>query len=224
MRLRVLEAAPPADVVSERLASIRARIEHAGADPDAVTVIAVTKGFDSGAAAAALAVGLDQVGENYADELLHKAADPATAGAAWNFIGGIQRRIVKKLAPFVVCWQTLSRPEEISSVASASPGAEIFVQVDTTGLAQRNGCRPSDVARLVEMARDSGLTLRGLMTVGPPGGPAGSRPAFELVASLGKDLGLRELSMGMTGDLEEAIRAGSTMLRVGRGLFGERKR
>lgn len=97
-----------------------------------------------------------------------------------------------------------------------------MVQVNTTGEPQKGGCRPREAAALVDRARAAGLEVVGLMTVGPVEDPEGARKAFERLASLADDLDLRERSMGMTDDLEEAVAAGSTMLRIGRGLFGPR--
>jgi len=96
------------------------------------------------------------------------------------------------------------------------------VQVATTQLPGRNGATAADTPRLVAAARDAGLVTRGLMTVGPPGPPEAAKPGFELVAALARDLGLAEVSMGMSDDIEVAVKAGSTMLRVGRALFGPR--
>jgi uncharacterized pyridoxal phosphate-containing UPF0001 family protein len=94
------------------------------------------------------------------------------------------------------------------------------VQVDTTALPGRNGCPPPEVAALAGRLRDLGLHVAGLMTVAPPG-PAAAE-SFSVVGRLADELGLEERSMGMSDDLEAAVRAGSTMVRIGRGLFGER--
>jgi hypothetical protein len=98
----------------------------------------------------------------------------------------------------------------------------VFVEVETTGIPGRNGCAPSEVPALVTSLRGAGLDVRGLMTVGPPGPTEESRPSFRITAELARELGLPEVSMGMTDDLEVALSEGSTMLRVGRALFGER--
>ena len=214
--------APPAEVVSERLDGIRTRIQGAGRDPESVRVVAVTKGFDRSAPDAAYAAGLLDIGENYPDELVAKAAAPRPADAVWHMLGAIQRRRVKTLAAVVGCWQTVSRDVEVLSIAEHAPGAAVFIQVDTTGMANRNGCAPEEVPRLAGTARECGLRLRGLMTIGPPGPPGQARQGFELVASLAADLGVAEISMGMSDDLEVAVMAGSTMVRVGRALFGPR--
>jgi uncharacterized pyridoxal phosphate-containing UPF0001 family protein len=230
---RVLAPAPPAEVVMARVAALGRRIEDAGRDPAGVRIVAVTKGFAAGAVDAARRAGLYDIGENYADELLAKVAsvgevvpdadaadgEPSTR---WHYLGAVQRRRVRVLAPVVSLWQTLSRASEGDTIASHAPGAAVLVEVDTTTVPGRNGCAPSEVPALVSSLRGAGLDVRGLMTVGPPGPPDESRPAFRLTARLARDLGLPEVSMGMTDDLEVALSEGSTMVRVGRALFGER--
>jgi PLP dependent protein len=219
--------APPTGIVADRLEQLRRRIASAGGDPSAVRIVAVTKGFDISAVRVAIKLGLTEIGENYPGELLSKAGDllsegDEVPGVTWNMIGRIQRRTIRSLAPVVGCWQTVSRAEEIRSLSASAGGAEVFIQVETTGLPGRNGSDPEEVAGLVAAAREAGLVTRGLMTIGPPGAALDSAPGFELVASLARDLGLGEVSMGMTEDLEIAVRSGSTMLRVGRALFGPR--
>jgi pyridoxal phosphate enzyme (YggS family) len=192
----------------------------AGGDPSAVRILAVTKGFGPDAVAAARAAGLVDVGENYAAELVSKA--PGPDGTRWHFLGAIQRNKVRALAPLVDVWQSVARLSEGERIAALSPGATVLVQVDSTGLERRNGCPPAEVAALVGALASLSLTVAGLMTVAPQGDPAAARAAFDEVARLADGLGLVERSMGMTDDLEAAVAAGSTMIRVGRGLFGER--
>jgi PLP dependent protein len=184
-----------------------------------VRVVGVTKGFGSDAVRAALEVGLRDLGENYAGELVEKAT-AANGDAVWHFLGAVQRNKVPDLAPFVDVWQSVARPSEGSRIARFAPGATVLVQVDTTGLPGRNGCAPSDVAELVERLHALGLAVRGLMTVAAPGASAPS--AFAEVSRLADLLGLEERSMGMSDDLEAAVAAGSTMVRIGRALFGQR--
>ena len=192
----------------------------------------MTKGFGVDAVLAALGAGLDDVGENYAAELLVKAealeSDPAVAGggagarAVWHFLGAVQRNKVADLAQRVGLWQSVSREAEGARVARFRPGAAVLVQVDATELPRRNGCPPSEVAGLVGRLRDDhGLEVRGLMTVAAPG-REGADAAFGMVARLADDLGLQERSMGMSDDLESAVAAGTTMVRLGRALFGDR--
>ena len=204
---------------------MRSRIAAAGGDPDQVRVVAVTKGFGPDAVAACVSAGVVDIGENYAPELLYKAAAaPAhdLSQVCWHYLGAVQRRRVRALAPVVAWWETVARLVEGEAIASRAPGATVLVEVDVTGVAGRNGCAPDAVPDLVAALRALPLDVRGLMVVGPPGPPERAREGFRTTARLAHHLGLGELSMGMTQDLEVAVREGSTMVRVGRALFGER--
>ncbi len=185
-------------------------------------MVAVTKGFGHAYAHAAVEAGLFDLGENYAQELMAKAPALAVAGVRprWHFLGAIQRNKVPALAPLVSCWQSVARPEEGAAIAKRRPGAQVLVEVDVSGDPGRNGCAPEAVAGLVSSLAAEGLDVVGLMVVAPHGAPA--RPAFRVVRDLADRLGLAERSMGMTDDLEDAVREGTTMVRVGRALFGER--
>lgn len=228
---------PPAEVVARNLEVVRERIRACGRDPGEVTVVAVTKGFTSDAVNAALAAGIRDIGENYADELIGKAAaasgyeplpvsghEPPTSQVRWHYLGAIQRRRVKQLAPFVDCWQTVSREAEAEVIFKTAGRASVMIEIEATGIEGRNGCVPEAAEGLVGAARSLGLEVRGLMTVGPPGPPALSRSVFREVAALARQLDLPELSMGMSDDLEIAAQEGATMVRIGRALFGERER
>jgi hypothetical protein len=190
-------------------------------------VVAVTKGFGVEAVRAAIGAGLVDVGENYAAELVAKAGSlggdgaAAAAGVLWHFLGAVQRNKVAELAPVVGLWQSVAREAEGARIARFRPAAPVLVQVDATGLPGRNGCPPSGVADLVGRLRDHGLDVRGLMTVAAPGHEA-AVAAFGTVARLADELGLEERSMGMSDDLEAAVAAGTTMIRIGRALFGDR--
>ena len=224
--MTTISTSPPSfasDEVARRLHAVRQRIERAGGDPDRVRVIAVTKGFGIDAVRAALDAGLHDVGENYAAELVAKASDPdpLPPGVVWHFLGAVQRNKVAQLAPIVGLWQSVAREAEGARIARFAPAAAILVEVEATGLPGRNGCPPAAVRDLVAQLGDLGLDVRGLMTVAAPG-PAAAQEAFALVGRLADQLGLEERSMGMTDDLEAAVAAGSTMVRVGRALFGDR--
>jgi uncharacterized pyridoxal phosphate-containing UPF0001 family protein len=216
-----ISTSPPsfADDVAARLTAVRHRITTAGGDPDRVRVVAVTKGFGPEAVVAARAAGVVDIGENYAAELEGKA--PGPDGTVWHFLGAIQRNKVKGLAPMVGLWQGVARVAEGERIAQCAPGAKVLVQVDCTGLPDRNGCAPEAVAGLVASLSRLELRVEGLMTVAPQGNAAAVQ-AFETVSDLADVLGLPERSMGMTDDLEAAVKAGSTMVRIGRALFGER--
>jgi uncharacterized pyridoxal phosphate-containing UPF0001 family protein len=223
-----LAPAPSPALVAARLEELRRRIRASGRDPATVRLVAVTKGFAVGAVTAALAAGVVDIGENYAAELVAKAARVADHRPApgsrpcWHFLGAVQRRRVRDLAPVVGCWQTLTRQVEGVAIAGRAPGATVLVEVDVTGRPDRNGCPPEAVPGLVRSLQALDLDVRGLMVVAPPGPPAVARGAFRTTAALGADLGLAELSMGMSGDFEVALEEGATMVRVGQALFGPR--
>jgi hypothetical protein len=218
-----ISTCPPSsanDEVAARLAEVQQRIARAGGDPERVRIIAVTKGFGSEAVLAARAVGLADIGENYTAELESKA--PGPEGTHWHFLGAIQRNKVKALAPWVDLWQSVARQAEGERIAHFAPGARVLIQVDASGgLPGRNGCPPAEVPALAASLATLDLHLDGLMTVAPQGASE-AVAAFESVGRLADELGLVERSMGMSDDLEAAVAAGSTMVRIGRALFGER--
>ncbi len=207
--------------VAARLADVRRRVEASGGDPERVRIVAVTKGFGPDAVGAARDAGLDDVGENYAQELLSKAP-VAPPGTKWHFLGPVQRNKVHRLAPVVSTWHGIDRPAAAEAVAAASPGCEVMVQVNVIGDPGRPGCPPQEVEGLVARIRQLPLELSGLMAVGPVEIGERSRECFRWLARRAAELGLRELSMGMSDDFEMAVAEGATTLRLGRVLFGPR--
>ncbi len=139
-------------------------------------------------------------------------------------IGGVQRNKVRRLAGIVSLWQTVDRADLVDELVRRAPGARILVQVDPAGTPGKGGCPPAEVEGLVARAGDGGLDVAGLMTVGVIGDAEATSAAFRVVTRLADDLGLAERSMGMSGDLESAVEHGSTMVRIGRALFGDRPR
>ena len=198
--------------------------------------MAVTKGFGPEAVRAALAVGLADVGENYAQELVEKARALAEwevgpqagpdAGSEpaprFHFIGRLQRNKVRQVAGLIAVWQSVDRAELADEIARRAPGAVVLVQLNLSGEDQKGGCDAGEAPRLVAHAREAGLEVRGLMGVGPTGPPEAARPGFRQLVSLADELGLPVRSIGMSADLEVAVEEGSTMVRVGTDLFGER--
>jgi hypothetical protein len=218
-----VEVLPTPESIASRLRDVRRRIEAAGRDPDSLRIVAVTKGWTWEIVEAARSAGLPDVGENYAQELLAKAA-ARPQEVRWHFLGPVQRNKVKRLAPLVSSWHGIDRPVAADAVAAACPGVEVFVEVNLTGIPGRPGCRPEEVPALVEHCRNRSLDLSGLMTIAPEGDPAGARECFRWLAGSARQLGLRELSMGMSDDFETAIRFGATSVRVGSAVFGARAR
>ena len=209
--------------IVERLARISARIAATGRNPDEVAIVAVTKGFDVSVCRLALQAGLRMLGENRVQEALKKMED--IEGAEWHLIGHLQTNKVKQAAGRFALVQTVDSLRLAEEIARHAPSQAVLVEVNIAREPQRSGVAPEDALDLVaEVA--SKLDLQGLMGMAPaPGDPA---PAFnelrrlhdEAEQRIGK--GLPVLSMGMSGDFEAALAAGSTMLRLGQALFGPR--
>lgn len=212
-----------AESVAAGLAEVRRRIASVAPRPESVRVVAVTKGHGAEAIRAAIAAGLTDIGENYAQELLAKAAVVGDGGdARWHFLGAIQRNKVRDLARRVAVWQSVDRVEEAERIASFGSRAEVMIEVALAPGPGRAGVAPGRTAAVVEAVRATGLQVVGLMAVGAPGPPEGAREGFRWLAGEARRLGLAEVSMGMTADLEVAVQEGSTMVRVGTALFGPR--
>lgn len=215
--------------VGENLRGLRERIEAARPPSGPpVAIVAVTKGQGPETVAACLANGLTLIGENYADELVAKASMPELSEARWTFQGRLQTNKINRLVPFVGLWQTVDSVERAAALAKRAPDARVLVQLNLTGASGRSGVA-FDLGRvLVDAARDVGLRVEGIMGLGPdpaePGWiPDHSLTAFRSAVSLAdsKDLSVR--SLGMSHDFEFAIRAGSTMVRLGTALVGTRQ-
>lgn len=222
--------------LADRLAAVRERIAGAAPEPSAVRLVAVTKGFGADVVRAALDAGLVDLGESYVQELVAKAReidaeldDAERAGRpaprptpCWHAIGRLQRNKVRKAAPYVALWHSVDRLSLGAEIARQAPGAAVLVQVNASGEEQKGGCAPSMAPGLVDGLRDLGLDVRGVMAIAPYGPAEAARPAFRTARQVRDRLGLTELSMGMSADLEVALQEGATLVRVGTGLFGPR--
>jgi pyridoxal phosphate enzyme (YggS family) len=218
----VPEKPPPVtpEAVAGRLAALRRRIERAGGAD--VAVVAVTKGFGPDAIDAAVAAGCDKIGENYSQELIEKLTLIRGPHPEIHFIGRVQSRKVKVLADVVDVWQSIDRGVLVDELAERRPAASLMIQVNVSDEPQKGGCPPVDAPSLVAQARSRGLDVVGLMTIGRTGPPEVARDGFRRLRGLADDLGVRHCSMGMSEDLDVAVSEGSTMVRVGTALFGDR--
>ena len=209
--------------ITENVAAVRARIRAAGGD--AVSLVAVTKTHGYDAVEQAFAAGCDAVGENYVQEMSGKFAGHVPAGPL-HMIGAIQTNKVRRLAGLVSLWQTVDRPSVIDEIArrAADGGcADILLQVNTTAETTKSGCGEDEVDALRGRAEAGGLRVLGLMTIGPTNGDAAlTEASFRRLRALCDAQGLAICSMGMSGDFELAVSCGSTMVRVGTAIFGER--
>jgi hypothetical protein len=207
--------------LEDRLAAVRERITDVGGDPASITLVAVTKDFDAGVVQAAIENDLVDLGENRADQLAAKA-QAVSEDIRWHFLGRVQRNQVRKIAPYVSLWQAVDRVAAGEEIAKRSPGAAVLVQLNISGEPQKHGAHADDVPELVKQLVGIGLDVGGLMAVGPTGPPEAARSGFRALRALADRLAFPVRSMGMTDDLEVAVQEGTTMLRIGRGLFGER--
>jgi pyridoxal phosphate enzyme (YggS family) len=208
--------------VADRVARVRSEISNAGGSE--VSLIAVTKSFGIDALRAASAAGCEGVGENYAQELLEKVRD-GLPPIDVHFIGALQSNKVRSLAGHVALWQSVDRESVVDELGRRAPGASILIQVDTTHEPTKGGVAPELLDTLRTRAESVGLVVKGLMTIGPTDGtPQECEKSFELLRRLVNEQGLSVCSMGMSADYRTAVACGSSMVRVGSGLFGDRVR
>ena len=219
------------------LQHVRARIatacQRAGRGVEEVTLLAVSKTFGADAVRAAAAAGQRAFGENYIQEGVEKIAALRDLGLTWHCIGTIQSnktRLVAEHFDWVHTVDRLKIAERLSAQRPADrPPLNVCIQVNIDGGANKSGVAPCEALALARaVAALPQLKLRGLMSI-PEIAPdfeaaravhASARALFDQLNADG--LGLDTLSMGMSDDLEAAIAAGSTMVRIGTAIFGSR--
>jgi pyridoxal phosphate enzyme (YggS family) len=224
--------------LAENLRAVRARIDAAaraaGREPSSVALLAVSKTWPAADVRALAALGQQDFGENRAQELTGKAAQLLDVPVRWHFIGQLQRNKAAAVARLGTVVHTVDRDSLARALDRVGQDGErpvdVLVQVDLGGavgeLAARGGAAPDDVPALADLvAGCAGLRLRGVMAVAPRDEEPG--PAFERLAALAARVradhpAADELSAGMSADLEAAIAAGATVVRVGTALFGDR--
>ncbi|MGY2895784.1 YggS family pyridoxal phosphate enzyme [Deinococcus sp. UYEF24] len=220
------------------LRDLRAAETAAGRPAGSVRLVAVSKGHSLEQirghilAHSALQPGGFALAENRGQELRDKVAEVAVSGLTaggdqppleWHFIGPVQRNKVKYLKA-VSLIHTIEDLEQAEAVAKAAeswghaPG--VLLQVHN-GEAQKHGADVAELPGLLRSVRQTGLEVRGLMVMAPYGDPAAAERVFADTALQTAQLGLSELSMGMSDDFPAAIRHGATLVRVGRRLFEE---
>ena len=223
-----------ADHVAQALALVRQRIARAcsaGRDPSDIAILAVTKGFGSSAPEAALAAGLRQLGENYYQEAFEKYAQlPKPEGTALHFIGRVQRNKARRIATLFDVVQTVDdlRVARTLDEAAGALGKTLAVLIQVNvARDQRQGVAEGELpAFLEDVSACRNLVIRGLMAIGPHDAAHTSaafisaRACFDRLRVLHPEMDT--LSMGMSEDLEAAVAAGSTMVRIGSALFGPR--
>ena len=210
-----------ADRVRANLAGVREEIAAAAARaaraPDDVEIVAAVKYVDAADLGALAEAGIAVAGENRAQELEHKAA--AHPGAfTWDFIGQLQSRKVKVLAPLVRRIHSVASDSALKELGKhARPGLEFLVEVNLAGEEGKAGIAPDDLGAFVDRAP---FPPAGLMTMPPLAeNPEDSRRWFAALRDLAERHGLEHLSMGTTQDFPVAVEEGATMVRIGTRLY-----
>ena len=225
--------------IAENIAQVRANIAQAcrdaGRDVSEITLVGASKMNDAAACREAIAGGIDALGENRVQEMTAKLAENAYDGAPLHFIGHLQRNKVKQVVGKVDLIQSVGSLELLDEIEKAAAKLEIvqdiLLEVNIAGEEAKSGFAPEDVFAAAEtaLARPH-IRVRGLMTIPPFDADRDTNiQYFGKVRALYVDINaklfhneLECLSMGMSGDYADAIRAGATMVRVGTAIFGAR--
>ena len=225
--------------IAENIAQVRTNIEtacrEAGRDPGEITLVGASKMNDAAACREAIAAGIDVLGENRVQEMIQKLSEHAYDGAPLHFIGHLQRNKVKQVVGHVDLIQSVGSIElldEIEKVAAARDLVQdILLEVNIGREEAKSGFAPDAVFQAAEAAMSRPhVRVRGLMTIPPADADRDANMRyFDKVRALYVDINtnlfhneLKYLSMGMSGDYEDAIRTGATMVRVGTAIFGAR--
>jgi len=175
---------------------------------------------------AAYDLGLRNFGENYVQEFESKAPDVrGLPGARFHLIGHLQSNKTRRAAELFDVIETIDSLKLARRLSETGRTIDVLIEVKLSGEAAKQGSDPSQLAELVEGVRSmENLNLLGLMTMPPwSDDPEVSRPYFRQLRALASEYGLKDLSMGMSHDLEAAIEEGATIIRVGTALFGSRR-
>jgi len=227
--------------LAENIAAVRARIDaaarRAGRDPAEITLVAATKVQTSETIREAIAAGITVCGENRVQEMTAHLADDAYAGAKLHFIGHLQTNKVRQVVGRVDLLESVGSQKLLEAVQAQAAKLDlvqdILLEVNIGGEESKSGVAPEEVPRLARLAAElDHVRLRGLMAIPPVAdAPHGNRKFFaqmhQLSVDIRRDFGDNGitfdcLSMGMSGDFEDAVEEGATLVRVGTALFGPR--
>ena len=227
------------DTIEKRLQAVKSRIARAcadaGRDPRDIVLVAVSKTFPPADVRAARAAGQRDFGENHVQEAVAKIGRLAELDLVWHFIGPVQSNKTRPIAERFAWVHSVDRlkiAERLSAQRpEGAPPLQACIQVNVSGEATKSGVPPEEVPALARaVAALPRLRLRGLMAIPEPTDDVAlQRRRFEILRELKErlvadGLALDTLSMGMSDDLEAAIAAGATMVRVGTAIFGARSR
>lgn len=212
---------------------IAAACRQAGREPDDVTLTVVTKYFPASDVRHLHALGVRDIGENKHQEAEAKAAEARDLDVRWHFIGHLQSNKAAAVAGYADVVESVDRPKLLAGLSKGAHKRDaildclVQVSLDPEDAGEgRSGVRPADVIALAEqVAAADGLRLRGVMAVAPLG--QDPEPAFARLAGIAAEVRLVDpgatwISAGMSADLEAAVRAGATHVRIGSAVLGPR--
>jgi pyridoxal phosphate enzyme (YggS family) len=218
-------------VLKEKIQDVRDRMERAaarsGRNASGITLLAVTKKFPAALVREAWEAGLREFGENYVQEFEEKyPLLKDLEGARFHLIGHLQSNKTNVASRLFDVIQTVDTPKLARRLDAAGKPLDVMIEVKLSAEGSKAGAPPESLPELVAAIRECGhLRLLGLMTMPPwSDDPERSRPYFVRLRELAAAHGLEQLSMGMSHDLEVAVEEGATLVRVGTGLFGPRKK
>ena len=223
-----------AAVLAAGLAAVEQRVAAAcaaaGRARDDVRLVAVSKTWPASDVEAVAGLGVHDVGEARDQEAAPKAQALAHLPLRWHFLGQLQTNKARSVASYAAVVHSVDRTRLVGALSDGAQRAgrevRVLLQVSLDGDPDRGGVLPADAPALADaVAGAPGLVLGGVMAVAPRG--ADPRAAFDALVALGAGLrrdhpGALDVSAGMSGDLEQAVAAGATLLRVGTALFGHR--
>jgi len=201
--------------IAANLDDVRQRIAGAGGDPAKVEICAAIKYVPVDEMGALAEAGVDLVGENRAQDLVAKH-DRYGDAFTWDFIGALQSRKVKDIAPIVRLIHSVASESALRKL-EANPAKEVLIEVNVAGEESKAGIDPADLPRFID---ECPVPVTGLMCM-PPAveRPDDNRPYFARLAELAAGHGLERLSMGTTQDFEAAVAEGATIVRLGTVLY-----
>ena len=225
--------------IAENIARVREEIaaaaKEAGRDPGEITLVGASKMNDAAACREAIAAGIDALGENRVQEMTEKLRQGAYTGAPLHFIGHLQRNKVRQVVGKVDLIQSVGSLELLGEIEKTAAKLDlvqdILLEVNVAGEAAKSGFAPADTEAAAAAALNCPhVRVRGLMTIPPADAEREENCGyFRQVRALYVDINaklfhndFKYLSMGMSGDFEDAIRCGATMVRVGSAIFGQR--
>ena len=221
--------------IAKNVADVRARLERA-APGRGVLLVAATKMNDTARVREAIAAGVDACGENRVQEMTAKAAEGAYSGAPLHFIGHLQKNKVKQVVGLADLIESVDSRELLALIDARAAALglvqDVLLEVNIAGEAAKSGAEPGALPELLEFAASlSAVRVRGLMAIPPICLKSGqNKPYFARMQELFVDIGEKKydnvtmdfLSMGMSGDFEDAAAMGANVVRVGTAIFGAR--